>query len=270
MRGGGGGPWGAHPVEETLSRRDASQVLRRLTQILRPYRGRIAVAVLLLIGQTSCLLAGPALVRYGIDHGLRAGDGGALNRAAVLYLGAAVLGLGFGRAVIIMVSRVGETFLRDLRSNVFRHLMSLGMDFFEKEKTGKLVARMTSDIEALQELVQMGLVMFVQNAMIFVGAILVIFLLSWKLAVVTLIVVPPVVIASRWFRRASNKAYLLVRDRIGQNLSTLQEGLAGVRVVQAFARERAFTRRFRETNEAVLVVTVLQLRRRPGLWRSRS
>jgi ATP-binding cassette subfamily B protein len=250
MRGGGGGPWGAHPVEEALSRRDASQVLRRLTQILRPYRGRIAVAVLLLIGQTSCLLAGPALVRYGIDHGLRAGDAGALNRAAVLYLGAAVLGLGFGRAVIIMVSRVGETFLRDLRSNVFRHLMSLGMDFFEKEKTGKLVARMTSDIEALQELVQMGLVMFVQNAMIFVGAILVIFLLSWKLALVTLIVVPPVVIASGWFRRASNKAYLLVRDRIGQNLSTLQEGLAGVRVVQAFARERAFTRRFRETNEA--------------------
>ncbi len=74
--------------------------------------------------------------------------------------------------------------------------------------------------------------------------------MSWKLALCTLVVVPPVVIASRWFRRASNKAYLLVRDRIGQNLSTLQEGLAGVRVVQAFARERAFTRRFQETNEA--------------------
>jgi ATP-binding cassette subfamily B protein len=74
--------------------------------------------------------------------------------------------------------------------------------------------------------------------------------MSWKLAVCTLVVVPPVVVASRWFRRASNKAYLLVRDRIGQNLSTLQEGLAGIRVVQAFGRERAFTRRFQETNEA--------------------
>jgi ATP-binding cassette, subfamily B, bacterial len=250
MRGGGGGPWGAHPIEDTLSRRDATQVLRRLAQLLRPYRRRIAVAMLLLIGQTACLLAGPALVRYGIDHGLKVGDGGALNRAAVLYLGAAILGLGFGRAVIIMVSRVGETFLRDLRSRVFRHLMSLGMDFFEREKTGRLVGRMTSDIEALQELVQLGLVMFVQNALLFVGAILAIFLLSWKLALVALVVVPPVVIASRWFRRASNKAYLLVRDRIGANLSTLQEGLAGVRVVQAFARERAFTRRFNETNEA--------------------
>ncbi len=218
--------------------------------MLRPYRGRIALAILLLIGQTSCLLAGPALVRHGIDDGLRAHDAGALNLSALLYLFAAISGLFFGRAVIKMVARVGETFLRDLRSGVFRHLMSLGMDFFEREKTGKLVARMTSDMDALQELVQMGLVMFVQNGLLFVGAILVIFLMSWKLALCTLVVVPPVVIASRWFRRASNKAYLLVRDRIGQNLSTLQEGLAGIRVVQAFGRERSFTRRFQETNEA--------------------
>jgi ATP-binding cassette, subfamily B, bacterial len=250
MRGGGGGPFGQHAIEEKLTRRDATQVLRRLIPYLRPYRGRIVFSILLLIGQTSCLLAGPALVRHGIDAGLRKNDAGALNLSALIYLFAAIAGLFFGRAVIRMVAKVGEAFLRDLRSRVFRHLMSLGMDFFEREKTGKLVARMTSDMDALQELVQMGLVMFVQNGLLFVGAILVIFLMSWKLALCTLIVVPPVVIASRWFRKASNKAYLLVRDRIGQNLSTLQEGLAGVRVVQAFARERAFTRRFQETNEA--------------------
>jgi ATP-binding cassette subfamily B protein len=244
------GPWDPHPIEEKLSRHDATRVVRRLARILRPYRARIAIAILLLVGQTACLLAGPALVRHGIDKGLRAHDAGALNLSALFYLGAAVLGVVFGRLVIIMVARVGETFLRDLRSKVFRHLLSLGMDFFEREKTGKLVSRMTSDIDALQELVQMGLVMFVQNGMLFAGALIVIFLMSWKLALCTLVVVPPVVIASRWFRRESNKAYLLVRDRIGQNLSTLQEGLAGVRVVQAFGRERAFTRRFQETNEA--------------------
>jgi ATP-binding cassette, subfamily B, bacterial len=250
MRGGGGGPFGQHAIEETLTRHDATQVLRRLRPFLRPYRGRIILSILLLIGQTSCLLAGPALVRHGIDAGLKPHDAGALNLSALLYLFAAIAGLFFGRAVIRMVAKVGEAFLRDLRSRVFRHLMSLGIDFFEREKTGTLVARMTSDMDALQELVQMGLVMFVQNGLLFVGAILVIFLMSWKLAICTLVVVPPVVIASRWFRRASNKAYLLVRDRIGQNLSTLQEGLAGVRVVQAFGRERAFTRRFKETNEA--------------------
>ncbi|HMG28483.1 MAG TPA: ABC transporter ATP-binding protein, partial [Acidimicrobiia bacterium] len=250
MRGGGGGPFGQHAIEETLTRHEARQVLRRLAQVLRPYRWRIAFSILLLIGQTSCLLAGPALVRHGIDDGLRAHDAGALNLSAFIYLIAAIAGLFFGRAVIKVVARIGESFLRDLRAGVFRHLMSLGMDFFEREKTGTLVARMTSDMDALQELVQMGLVMFVQNGLLFAGAIIVIFLMSWQLALCTLVVVPPVVIASRWFRRASNKAYLLVRDRIGQNLSTLQEGLAGIRVVQAFGRERAFTRRFQETNEA--------------------
>jgi ATP-binding cassette subfamily B protein len=250
MRGGGGGPLGQIAVEETLTRADATKVLRRLGELLRPYRGQIALATLLLVSQTACLLAGPALVRYGIDHGLRAGDAGALNTAAVIYLVIAFVGAYLGRSVILMVARVGETFLRDLRERVFRHLLSLGLDFFEREKTGRLVARMTSDIEALQELVSVGLVMFVQNVLIFIGAIVVIFLLSWQLALFVLVVVPPVVIASRWFRRESNRAYLEVRDRIGQNLATLQEGLAGVRVVQAFGREPAVTRRFRGTNEA--------------------
>ena len=145
---------------------------------------------------------------------------------------------------------MGETFLRELRIRVFRHLMDLGLDFFEKEKTGRLVARMTSDVDAMQELVQNGLTSIVQNTMLFVGALVVIFVLSWQLALVLLIVVPPISFATRWFRRESNRAYLEVRERIGHNLATLQEGLAGVRVVQAFGREGSFTSRFQETNEA--------------------
>jgi ATP-binding cassette subfamily B protein len=237
-------------ADEKLTRADATRVVRRLAALLRPYRSAIAAAAVLLVGQTAFLLAGPAFVRHGIDAGLRAGDAGALNLSAALYLAAAIAGLILGRLVILSVARVGETFLRDLRRRVFRHLMSLGMDYFEREKTGRLVARMTSDVDALQELVQIGLVMFVQNVLIFVGAVIVIFVMSWQLALCTLIVVPPVYFASRWFRRESNRAYLEVRDRIGTNLATLQEGLSGVRVVQAFAREGAFTRRFRTTNEA--------------------
>jgi ATP-binding cassette subfamily B protein len=252
MRAGmrGGGPLGGHAVEEKLSRADAERVLRRLAQLLRAYRGQIGLALALLVAQTACLLAGPALVRYGIDNGLEDGNAANLNRAAITYLVVAFVGAFFGRLVIRKVAQIGETFLRDLRERVFRHLLSLGLDFFERERTGRLVSRMTSDVDALQELVSMGLVMFVQNGLIFVGAIIAIFILSWELALFTLVVVPPVMIASRWFRRESNRAYLEVRDRIGQNLSTLQEGLAGVRVVQAFARERAVTRRFRHTNEA--------------------
>jgi ATP-binding cassette subfamily B protein len=162
----------------------------------------------------------------------------------------AITGFLLGRFVILAVAKLGERFLRELRARVFRHLMSLSMDFFEREKTGRLVARMTSDIDALQELIQQGLVLFVQNVLLFVGAVAVIFLMSWQLALAALVVVPPVYFASRWFRRVSNKAYLDVRDRIATNLSTLQESLEGIRVVQAFGQERMFTRRFSSTNEA--------------------
>ena len=233
-----------------LDRATASQVLRRLGRLLRPYRRQIIVASVVLVAQTACLLAGPALVRAGVDQGLLEQDGAALNRIACVYLIVAVVGLVLGRLVIWLVSRTGEQFLRSLRERVFRHLMALSLDFYDREKTGRLVSRMTSDIDALQELISQGLVMFVQNFLIFFGAITVILLMSWQLSLGVLVIVPPVLIASRWFRRRSNLAYLEVRERIGENLSTLQEGLEGVRVVQAFGRERGWISRFGQTNES--------------------
>jgi ATP-binding cassette subfamily B protein len=97
----------------------------------------------------------------------------------------------------------------------------------------------------------MGLTAFVQNIMLFTGAVIAIFILSWQLALCTLVLVPPLIVGSRWFRNAANRAYLEVRERVGHNLGTLQEGLAGVRVVQAFGQETAYTSRFEETNEAL-------------------
>jgi ATP-binding cassette subfamily B protein len=246
-----GGAFVAHDVEDELDREQAQQLLRRLWRMLRPYRRSIALAVTVLALQTGCLLAGPMLVKRGIDKGLKAGDAGALNQSALLYLGVALFALVIGRFAILVVARVGESFLRDLRIRVFDHLMKLGLDFFEREKTGRLVARMTSDVDAMQELVQMGLTAFVMNIMLFTGAVIAIFILSWQLAVCTLVLVPPLIVGSRWFRNAANRAYLEVRERVGHNLGTLQEGLAGVRVVQAFGQESAFTSRFEETNEAL-------------------
>jgi ATP-binding cassette subfamily B protein len=246
-----GGSFVAHDVDEELDREQAQQLLRRLWRMLRPYRRSIALAVTILALQTSCLLAGPMLVKRGIDKGLKAGDAGVLNQSALLYLGVALLALVLGRFAILVVARVGESFLRDLRVKVFDHLMKLGLDFFEREKTGRLVARMTSDVDAMQELVQMGLTAFVMNIMLFTGAVIAIFILSWELALCTLVLVPPLIVGSRWFRNAANRAYMEVRERVGHNLGTLQEGLAGVRVVQAFGQETAFTSRFEETNEAL-------------------
>ena len=246
----GQGVWSDLVPDEDLGREDAARILRRLAGLLRPYRSRILVSALLLVLQAGALLAGPALVGYGIDEGLQAGNVAALNRAAALYLAMAVAGFFLGRAVILLVNRTGEMFLRGLRNRVFHHLTGLDLGFYEREKTGRLVARMTSDIDSLQELLSQGVVLFVQNVLLFTGAAIVILLLSWQLAVGVLVIVPPVWLATRWFRTRSNRAYLEVRDRIASNLTNLQESLEGIRVVQAFGRERAFTRRFRTSNEA--------------------
>jgi ATP-binding cassette subfamily B protein len=247
------GWWGDNVPEETLSRDEATKVIRRLLRMLRPQRGAVTVATIVLMAQAGALLAGPLLVRYGIDNGLpsstSSGDAAALNLAVGLYLAMALLGLVLGRLAIVMVAKIGESFLQDLRNRLFGHMMSLSLDYFETEKTGRIVARMTSDIDALQELISQGLVLFVQNVFLFVGAVILVTYISWQLALGVLVIVPPVYLASRWFRRVSNKAYLEVRDRISTNLSTLQESLEGVRVVQAFGRESAFTRKFQRTNE---------------------
>jgi len=247
------GWWGDNVPEETLSRDEATRVVRRLLRMLRPQLALIVVAVLVLMLQAGALLAGPLLVKHGIDaglpHGNFPGDARTLNVTVLAYLAIAVLGFFLGRIAIVLVARIGERFLKELRNRLFGHMMSLSLDYFESEKTGKIIARMTSDIDAMQELVSQGLVLFVQNAFVFVGAVVVILLVSWQLALGILVIVPPVYFGSRWFRRVSNAAYLEVRDTISTNMSTLQESLEGVRVVQAFGREDAFSERFNATNE---------------------
>jgi ATP-binding cassette subfamily B protein len=239
-----------HATDVVLSPDERRRILRRTWQLLRPQRVGVLLAALLVVSQAAAHLAGPAIVRYGIDQGVRPRDLDALNRAVVLFLVAAVLAYVCGRGVIRAVNRIGERFLRELRERVFAHQLSLSMEFFDRNQTGKLVSRMTSDIESLQELVGQGLTLFLVNSLLLVGAAVVMVSMSWQLALGTLVVVPGVVAATVWFRRRSNVAYLNLRDRIGTTLSTLQEGLAGVRVVQAFSQEPTFLDRFSQTNEA--------------------
>jgi ATP-binding cassette, subfamily B, bacterial len=194
-------------------------------------------------------VAGPALVRYGIDHGLGDRNATALNRAVIAYIGVAALAYISYRALIVVINLVGERFLRDLRTRVFAHLQSLSMAFFDREKAGVLVSRMTADIESLSELVQVGLILFLSNGLLLVVTLLVLLLMSWKLALVALVALPVVVLASIRFQRLSNAAYLIVRDRIGTMLSSLQEGLSGLRVIQSFAREESEAKRFKVRND---------------------
>jgi ATP-binding cassette subfamily B protein len=243
--------------EDRLSREEAGRVVRRSLRMLRPYRSLVVGALAVMVLFTLATLAGPRLIGYGIDHGLgKHRSRAALDRAALAYLAVALAALVLGRAQIVLVSRVGEQFLRDLRVRVFRHIQSMSMAFFDQEQTGRLVARMTSDIDALQDLIQLGLVQFVTNGLLFVITVAVLVVYSPLLFLVCLISVPPLVIATRWFRRESNTAYLTVRDRISQTMSTLQEGIAGIRVIKAFGRQRLQAQRFSEHNDAQLHANV--------------
>lgn len=245
--------WGEAGVaeEDMLDARQARQVIRRALRMLGPYRRRIIVAVVLLVVWTATVLAGPFFVRYGIDQGISAGDAGALNLALGAYVVVALVGYVVFRQQVLLLSLVGEAFLRDLRNRVFAHLLRLSMPFYDREKAGVVVSRMTSDVESLQELVQMGLLMFVTNGLLLVFSFIVLAFVSWELLLVCLLALPGVVLASMRFQRDSNEAYLVVRDRIGSTLADLQQGITGVRVIQAFGREEVETGRFHKGNRVL-------------------
>ncbi|WP_436795154.1 ABC transporter ATP-binding protein [Actinospongicola halichondriae] len=234
--------------EDKLDRDAAKQILRRTYRMLRPHRRRMIVAGVLAALFTLGTLAGPLLVRTGIDDGIKVGDRGVINTVVVAYIVIAVLSYFVYRAQVVSISRIGEDFLKDLRLRLFEHLQKMSMPFYDREKAGVVVSRMTSDIDSLSELVQMGLLMFVSNGLLLVVSVLVLGAVSLKLLLLCMLALPPVIIASRKFQRDSNIAYLDVRDGIGATLSQLQEGISGVRVVQAFAREDVESSRFERRN----------------------
>ena len=234
--------------EDALDLAETGKVLRRTARMLGPYRRPGLRAIGLLIVWTMAMLAGPVLVKWAIDSGMRAGDRGVINQAVVGYVGAAVVAYTTYRLGIFQLARVGEGFLQDLRNRVFRHMIRQPMAFYDRNKAGVLVSRMTSDIDSLAELVQYGLLMFISASLLLTLSVVLLLLLSWQLTLVLLVVVPLLVPASVKFKRDSNDAYLLVRDEIAGTLSSLQEGFSGVRVVQAFAREDVEAGRFSETN----------------------
>jgi len=226
-------------------------LLRRLWPALGAYRRQVLYALGLVTVFTACHLAGPWAIKHAIDKGIAARDLTTLNLSIVAYVAVSILSYLVQRVQIAVVSQVGEGFLRDLRIQVFAHLQRLSMPFYDRSKTGVLIARMTSDIDSLQELVQTGLLTLLSNGLLLLMSMFVLAAASTKLLLVCLCVLPPVLLASVVFARRSASAYLTVRDRVAQNLTRLQESLSGVRVIQAFGREPVELERFAGTNEAL-------------------
>ncbi|MEY3505809.1 MAG: hypothetical protein RI898_562, partial [Actinomycetota bacterium] len=225
--------------------------LMRSIRMAGEFRRQALWAMILVTISTICTLAGPVLVRHGIDAGIKAKDERALNFTVVAYLVVTAIAYVVGRAQYVSLNSAGEGFLRILRVKVFAQLQRQSMAFFDREKAGVLVARMTADIESMAELVQWGLMQFLSAFLLLFLAFFLLLSLSWQLTLITLIVFPFLIAASVKFQRDSSKAYLEVREKVGANLSALQEGITGVRVIQAYAREDEQIRRFEESNRAL-------------------
>jgi len=245
--------WGLSAVseEDRLDRVQTLKVLRRAYSMARSQRRLILSSLGFVLIGTLVTLAGPTLVRFAIDHGIKVKDGSALNRVVVLYVIVTMIGYLSGRLQYITINRAGEGFLRELRINVFDKLQKQSMSYFDREKTGVLVSRMTADIESMAELIQFGLLQFVSAFLLLCLATILLFVMSWQLSLVTLLVLPMLIIASIRFQRTSNHAYLDVREKVGNNLSSLQEGITGVRVIQAYGQEANRSERFRQSNRAL-------------------
>ena len=251
---------GAVAPEDQLDKTQTRTVMRRVLRMAAPFKRTAYVALGCVVVTTSATLAAPILVRHGIDAGIRARDLFELNLSVGLYLAITALAYVFGRMQYVFLNRTGEAFLRELRLKVFAAMQRQSMEFYDRNKAGVLVARMTADIETMGELIQWGLLQFLASGFLVVLAFVVLFSLSWHLTLVVLIVFPVIVVASVKFQRDSNTAYLTVRERVGQNLGTLQEGIAAVRVIQAYAQEDHQIKRFERSNRSLFDSHVRSIR----------
>src|SRR4030095_10378390 len=180
-------------------------------------------------------LAMPYLVKVAIDQGVVPQDLEVINRVAVAYLVLAGAPFPAGRDGIRTVGRPGQRVLFPVRTRLFRHLQTLSLDFYERERTGRLVARMTSDIDAMSDLVTDGLVTLVTALITMVGVAVILVVMDWQLALATLVVAPLIGLAARFWRRWSADAYRQVRETHSVVTVQLQESLAGVRGIPSVA-----------------------------------
>ena len=235
-------------VEDWSWRRTARRI-STLVRLTAPYKLRTSLAVITLLAATVTSLAPPYLAKLALDDGVRKQDYGALVVVVAAFLVAGVLNWATSSAQTYFTGWTGERILADLRNMLFRHLQRLSLGFYERNRAGVIISRLTNDVEALDQLVTDGVTSLFQNSLILVGSAAILFALDWQLALATLAVFPLMAIATALFRLVSSRAYRAVRERLGLVTATLAEDIAGIRVVQAFSRQPANERAFREVND---------------------
>jgi ATP-binding cassette, subfamily B, bacterial len=219
---------------EAEARPDDGFTLRRF---LGPYRRPLAIGLGLVVVDALLTLAGPALVGAGLNQGVAKNSTSALWIATAAFFAVTIIDWLDTWAYTRYTGYTSERLLFALRIRIFSHLQRLSVDYYDQEMAGRVMTRMTTDVDALSQLLQSGLIQALVSILSFFGVLVALFFLNWPLMLAVSVVIPPLLIATVWFRRNSDRAYGRARESIATVNANFQENLSGVRVAQAYVRE---------------------------------
>jgi ATP-binding cassette subfamily B protein len=229
---------GYGPEEEALGKAYDSRLIKRLSVYLKPYRLHILLAIILLITASLAQLAGPYLTKIAIDDHIKNKDVSGLFGIILIFMAALLAHFVLQYFQIYIMQWVGQKTMYDLRMKIYAHIQHLGLAFFDKNPVGRLVTRATSDVQALNELFTSGVVSIFGDIITLIGILAVMFYLNWKLALVTMIVMPFIFVATILFRLKVRESFRAIRTRVAKLNAFLQEHITGMWVVQSFAAEK--------------------------------
>jgi len=222
--------------------------MRRLLRYARPYRALVIGSLALLLADGALQLVGPALTQRVIDIAIPRGDTRLVVTSALLFAATLVFQFVFTFGETMLTSLLGQRVMRDLRIEIFAHLQRLSISFFDRNPVGRLVTRVTSDVESLNELFTAGVVAGIGDLFTLLAISVAMVIVDWRLALAAFAVIPGVLIASNVFRVRVRESYRAIRTRLARINAFLQERISGVRVVQLFSREASEARRFDALN----------------------
>ncbi|UCF18552.1 MAG: ABC transporter ATP-binding protein [Gemmatimonadota bacterium] len=234
--------------EEALGKAYDARLMRRLLRYLQPYRTKVAVAIAMLVAASGLELVGPYLTKVAIDTAIPSGDLQLIAILAGIYTAALVLALFLTYAQTLVTTWIGQQVMYDLRTQIFGQLQRLSPRFFDRNPVGRLMTRLTSDVEVLNELFTSGVVAVFGDVFTLLFIVGVMLAMDWKLALVSFTVLPLVWFAAQWFRTNVRRAYREIRVRLARINSFLQERITGMSVVQLFGGEERELDKFKAIN----------------------
>lgn len=241
-----------HHEEEALGKSYDAHLMRRLLTYLMPYKLNVFAAMAIIVVASMMQVSSPYLTKIGIDNYIIHKDLSGLNKVALIYLSIIIFGFFLGFIQTYIMQLTGQKIMYDLRLQIFTHLQHLPLSFFDKNPVGRLMTRVTTDVDVLNELFTAGVVTLLGDILVLLGIVIIIFGLNFKLALVAMSVVPLLFLITIVFKIKARDSYRRVRTAIARINAFLQEHITGMPVVQLFSHERKSFRQFEEINAAHL------------------